>query len=551
MKPNPESLDGNPPPKRYRWWRFIEHSLPVIVIYLMVATLVSFLIAPNVIVTVPTGHVGILWKRFRGGTQVDPRLLKDEGMRVLLPWDKLFLYDLRLQTHDDTYNAISKDGVYLTTTINIRFRLKHDAVPQLHQTIGPDYVARMLSPEIGNRAREIFAEYTAEEIYSTKRQEIQKKIRTHTEAMLGESSFSRTEQESEYGEHYKISLQEMLIIYDTLVLGLELPAAVNAAINRKIEQYYLVQEYGFRVEREKKESERKQIEANGIRDFQQTVTQGISDSYVRWRGIEATLQLAQSPNTKIVIIGSGKDGLPVILGNVDTPMQPNPTSATGPAAAALPDNSEAARQRPAGASPPFVEKTPTSNLPSPAEQPAPTAGPASRAGQAAGQPVPDVRSASATPRTQRRTNQPPPLRISNRALRRASRVRPGRGPRFRTSFRERSVREPPRRNLVRRRQDREQAPVPKEHRRHVPRHGLRRKDLCHPEPIVAHRRLRRKDRRDPELIAGRRGRPINRANGLILVGLGKAGCRLPRGPRYSCESLRESLNIGVVRRRAC
>jgi len=375
MKPNPESLDSKPPPKRYRWWRFIEHSLPVIVIYLMVATLVSFLIAPNVIVTVPTGHVGILWKRFRGGTQLDPRLLKDEGMRVLLPWDKLFLYDLRLQTHDDTYNAISKDGVYLTTTINIRFRLKHDAVPQLHQTIGPDYVKRMLSPEIGNRTREIFAEYTAEEIYSTKRQEIQKKIRTHTEAMLGQSSFSRTEQESEYGEHYKISLDEMLIIYDTLVLGLELPAAVNAAINRKIEQYYLVQEYGFRVEREKKESERKQIEANGIRDFQQTVTQGISDSYVRWRGIEATLQLAQSPNTKIVIIGSGKDGLPVILGNVDTPIQPNPAPAAGPAGAALPDNSEAARQRPAGASPPFVEKTPTSNLQSPVERPSPTVAP--------------------------------------------------------------------------------------------------------------------------------------------------------------------------------
>ena len=240
MKPHPESLDGKPPPKRYRWWRFIEHSLPIIVIYLMVATLVSFLIAPNVIVTVPTGHVGILWKRFRGGTQLDPRLLKDEGMRVLLPWDKLFLYDLRLQTHDDTYNAISKDGVNLKATIDIRFRLKHDAVPQLHQTIGPDYVKRMLSPEIGNRAREIFAEYTAEEVYSTKRQEIQKKIRTHTEAMLGQSMIQRTEQESEYGEHYRMSLSEFLIIYDTLVLGLELPATVNAAINRKIEQYYLV-----------------------------------------------------------------------------------------------------------------------------------------------------------------------------------------------------------------------------------------------------------------------------------------------------------------------
>lgn len=373
MKSHPESLDGKLPPKRYRWWRFIEHSLPMIIIYLMVATLVGFLIAPNVIVTVPVGHVGILWKRFRGGTQLDPRLLKDEGMRVLLPWDKLDLYDLRLQTHDDSYNAISKDGVNLTAKINIRFRLKHDSVPQLHQSIGPNYVTSMLSPEIGNRAREIFAEYSAEEIYSTKRQEIQQKIRTHARAMLSQSTMQRTEQESEYGEHYRVSLEEMINIYDTLVLGLELPATVNAAINRKIEQYYVVQEYGFRVEREKKESERKQIEAYGIRDFQQTVAQGISDSYVRWRGIEATLQLAQSPNTKIVIIGSGKDGLPVILGNVDTPMQPNPAPAAGPAA--VPDNSEAAKERPAAASPPLLEKTPASNLTSPAERASPTAVP--------------------------------------------------------------------------------------------------------------------------------------------------------------------------------
>ena len=368
MKPNAESLDPNLPAKKYRWWRFVERSLPIIVIYLMVASLIGFLIAPNVFVTVPTGHVGILWKRFRGGTQVDPRALKDEGLRVLLPWDKLFLYDLRLQTTTDTYNAISKDGVNLAATINIRFRLKHDAVPQLHQSIGPDYISRMLRPEIGNRAREIIAEYSAEEVYSTKRQEIQKRIRTHTEAMLGQSMIQRSEQESEYGEHYRVSLDEMLILYDTLVLGLELPQTVVAAINRKIEQYYLVQEYGFRVEREKKESERKQIEAYGIRDFQQTVTQGISDSYVRWRGIEATLQLAQSPNTKIVIIGSGKDGLPVILGNVDTPIAPqNPNAGAPPS-----DNSEAAKQQPSSLSPPLLEKTPASNLPGPAERPSPT-----------------------------------------------------------------------------------------------------------------------------------------------------------------------------------
>ena len=394
MRAHPESLDGRPPPKRYRWWRFIENSLPIIVIYLMVATLVSFLIAPNVIVTVPTGHVGILWKRFRGGTQLDPRLLKDEGMRVLLPWDKLFLYDLRLQTYDDTYNAISKDGVNLTATINIRFRLKHDAVPQLHQTIGPDYIKRMLSPEIGNRAREIFAEYTAEEIYSTKRQEIQKKIRTHTEAMLGQSTMQRTEAESEYGEHYKISLQELLNIYDTLVLGLELPATVNAAINRKIEQYYLVQEYGFRVEREKKESERKQIEANGIRDFQQTVTQGISDSYVRWRGIEATLAaraIAEHQDRH----HRQRQGRPAghsrqrrYAGAAESGRAR--TTPAQPGAAVVPDNSEAAKQRPSAASPPLLEKTPASNLPSPSEKASPTAVPRASSDKPQGAATPDT-----------------------------------------------------------------------------------------------------------------------------------------------------------------
>src|SRR6516164_1342078 len=110
----------------------------------------------------------------------------------------------------------------------------------------------------------------------------------------------------------------MLNLVDTLILGIELPDAVVAAINHKIEQYYISEEYKFRVAREIRESERKKIEAEGISEFQRIVSQGISDSYLRWRGIEATLQLAQSSNSKTVIVGSGKDGLPIILGNVDT-----------------------------------------------------------------------------------------------------------------------------------------------------------------------------------------------------------------------------------------
>src|SRR5262249_27757156 len=153
--------------------------------------------------------------------------------------------------------------------------------------------------------------YTAEQVYSTARQEIQEKIRSLAEARLSEKMMER---EGE-GESYRISLKDTIVLYDTLVQGIELPQVVAAAINRKTEQYYIAEEYKFRVEREKRESERKKIEAQGIRDFQQIVSQGISDSYLRWRGIEATLQLSQSTNSKVVIIGNARDG--VILGNLD------------------------------------------------------------------------------------------------------------------------------------------------------------------------------------------------------------------------------------------
>src|SRR5262245_29199205 len=352
----------HPTPSEYKWWLFVERRLPMLVIYLMVATLIGVVIAPHVVVTVPSGHVGLLWKRFRGGTVLNPRLLKDEGMRLIFPWDQLFLYDLRLQSTTDTYNAITRDGVNLAATINIRFRLKHDAVPQLHQAIGPQYISLLVRPEIGSRMREVIAEYTAEEVYSTKRQEVQNRILGRSEAMMGEKKVQRTADQSEYGDHYDIPLDAMLNLVDTLVLGMELPPTVVNAINRKVEQYYLVQEYQFRVDRERKESERKRIEAEGIREFQQIVSQGISDSYVRWRGIEATLQLAQSNNSKVVIIGGGKDGLPIILGNVDTPASPQ--AATRPAD----DGSAATKQTTAAAPANPLEKMPASNLATPAEK---------------------------------------------------------------------------------------------------------------------------------------------------------------------------------------
>jgi regulator of protease activity HflC (stomatin/prohibitin superfamily) len=324
----------------------------------MVATLVAVVLYPHMVITVPSGYVGVLWKRFGGGTVLDPRQLKNEGFNLILPWNEVFLYDLRLQSFTESYNAISSDGVNLSASVIVRFRLQRDAIPVLHQAIGPNYVKVLAQPGIGSLTREVIAQYTAEQVYSTARQEIQDKIRSLVEARLSEKMMEHEGEE----ESYRVSLRDTFILYDILVTGIELPEAIVAAINRKTEQYYIAEEYKFRVEREKRESERKRIEGEGIRDFQQTVSQGISDSYLRWRGIEATLQLSQSTNSKVVIIGSGKDGLPIILGNVDTPSPP-------PAGAAPTESDTTSKQRATAASPAVpLEKTPAASLATPAEK---------------------------------------------------------------------------------------------------------------------------------------------------------------------------------------
>jgi regulator of protease activity HflC (stomatin/prohibitin superfamily) len=330
----PWSVDEAPAParKRRRWWRFVFRHLSGIVLSFLIVSFVAVVILPYMVVTVPSGQVGVLWKRFNGfgiqcwclvgrGTVLDPRELRQEGLHIIWPWDKIYTYDLRLQSTQETYNAISKDGVGLKTTINMRLQLKNDSVAVLHKYVGPDYIASVLRPEIGSRARQVIAERTAEEVYLM-RSQIEVEIKSAAMATLGDD-LNRLVQpdasEQLQPDQYREMLRNSIKLFDVLVLSIELPDAVVAAINRKTEQFYQIQEYQYRIDKEVKESQRKQIEANGIAAFQKTVSEGISESYLRWRGIEATLRLAESNNAKIVIIGSGKEGMPVILGNMDTP----------------------------------------------------------------------------------------------------------------------------------------------------------------------------------------------------------------------------------------
>ena len=333
MATYPETLDGNPPPVRRRGaWNFLTRRLPSFAFMLLVLFLAVTVLWRFVVITVPSGHVGVLWKRFNTfdyycwcfagrGTMLNPQQLRGEGLHLVWPWDHLFIYNLRLQSTAQTYNAISRDGVNVAIQMNIRYQLLHNAVAVLHKFIGPAYFNSVVSPEIGSQTRQVISQYTAQEVY-TSREAIQERVRDNARKGLGTNLNKLVQPEAMEQpdpRNYNDVLQYSIQIIDTLVLSIELPPAIVAAINRQTEQFYLIQEYRYRVEREAQESRRKQIEANGIAAFQQTVSQGISDSYLRWRGIEATLALSQSQNSKIVVIGGGKDGLPIILGNVDTP----------------------------------------------------------------------------------------------------------------------------------------------------------------------------------------------------------------------------------------
>ena len=147
------------------------------------------------IITVPSGRVGVLWKRFNGvdlycfcwvgrGTVLAPSELREEGLHLIWPWDQLFLYDLRLQSNTQTYNAISKDGVSVTAQISVRYQLLHNSVAVLHKFIGPDFLNSVVSPEIGSQARQVISQYTAQEVY-TSREQIQKEIRENAQKSLG------------------------------------------------------------------------------------------------------------------------------------------------------------------------------------------------------------------------------------------------------------------------------------------------------------------------------------------------------------------------------
>jgi regulator of protease activity HflC (stomatin/prohibitin superfamily) len=284
--------------------RFFSSDL--VIVGAVLALLLIFLL-PFMIITIPAGHLGVLWTRFGGGTVVDR--VYTEGTTVILPWNVMSIYDARLQSVEEDFHVLSSDGLQLTVTIAWRFRVLPEHLAELHKYIGPNYRTTLIEQSIGSRARDVIALYQPEDIYTRHRLEIQSQIAQSVRYDI------------EHGlEKLSRGRRDWVSIEDVLIKRIVLPPGMEEAIVRKNVARQEVERYALLVEKEAQESERKRVEALGIRNFQEIISGNMSEDYLRWRGIEATLELARSDNAKVVVIGNGKTGgLPLISLDVDSP----------------------------------------------------------------------------------------------------------------------------------------------------------------------------------------------------------------------------------------
>ncbi len=249
-----------------------------------------FILVISSIVTIDTGHKGVLYRPFGNGVDTS-QIPLEEGIHFIAPWNKVFKVDVRQQQLFESMKMLSSNGLDIQMDATVWFQPRHKDLAKLIKLRGQNYIDDVIKPSIRSASRNVVGRYTPEEIYSTKREAITQEIFDETEKILNDNFV-----------HLK----------NVLVRDVTLPPTIKSAIERKLKQQQEALEYEYRLQKEKKEAERKRIEAKGIKDFQDIVSMGISDKLLRWKGIEATLKLSESPNSKVIIVG-GKDGLPIIM----------------------------------------------------------------------------------------------------------------------------------------------------------------------------------------------------------------------------------------------
>jgi regulator of protease activity HflC (stomatin/prohibitin superfamily) len=274
----------------------MQHSgidFPKSIIPLVVIGVIALIFLSKSTVTIDAGEAGVLWKRFSGGVVTDEVPL-GEGFHVVAPWNEVIKYEVRQQELTEKMKILSSNGLDIQLEATAWYQPEVEKLGLLHQTKGENYLERVIKPAMRSATRSVVGRYTPEQIYSSKRDAIQNEI---------------------YEETKKIIENQYIQLNEVLVRDVTLPDAIKDAIERKLGQEQESLEYEFRLEKASKEAEKQRIEAKGKADANAILSASLNDKILKDKGIEATLKLATSPNAKVVVIGSGADGMPLILGN--------------------------------------------------------------------------------------------------------------------------------------------------------------------------------------------------------------------------------------------
>jgi regulator of protease activity HflC (stomatin/prohibitin superfamily) len=268
----------------------LKKAAPIKFIGAVIAVVVVILIA-NPVAMVPAGHVGV--KDFFGF--VSPTTLSP-GLRIVVPFTRVVNMSIQTQEFMEVADTPSKEGLIINLDVSLLYRLDPNKAVDIYKTVGSNYKDIVVQPQLRSAIREVTASYEAKAMYSVERERIANEIMSL---------------------YVKLTKDRGIITDQVLLRKIGLPNTLAAAIQEKLKREQESEQMKFVLQKEQQEAERKRIEAQGIADFQKIVSLGISPMLLEWKGIEATEKLASSPNTKIVVIGNSKNGLPLILGGAE------------------------------------------------------------------------------------------------------------------------------------------------------------------------------------------------------------------------------------------
>lgn len=256
-------------------------------------SLIAILIAAgiglfNLFTIVPAGTVGVV--DFLGN--VSDNTLK-AGVNIVNPMANIIKFSIKTQELKETMNVPSQEGLSVQLEISLLFKLDPDNANKIYKTVGPNYAEIILMPQFRSVVRGVTARYEAKALYTASREKLASEIISELEKLVGPRGIT---------------------VEAAALRQIALPARLTQSIEEKLQAEQESQRMAFVLKKEEQEAERKRIEAKGIADFQAIVSEGINQNLLRWKGIEATEKLAGSANSKVVVIGSGGDGLPLILG---------------------------------------------------------------------------------------------------------------------------------------------------------------------------------------------------------------------------------------------